>query len=344
MIKQSTAVSSFYITFSYYSGRSKRTTVNRRLLHRITAINGHRISAVKPRKAGVILSYSIEHTAVLLPLLYGENTTRKTGRICIVYDRLLIVFFDRGRTHRQVKLKQKLQLYSDTRFNGAFSMLNVFLNVYGDIGSVLNSGYIDYLTSVDKDLLQEVCRFLIVFDNAIDQLSVEERSTMHQVLEIRQLLIDHCEVKFEDRSELKELKLFLGERIKSIGISQDQHFICTFLHPRLKRFDAVLHEKDIAFDLVKRELLPRTSISRITTDTASKAVTTNVSIINDSTPPANPNNLLTCCFDKPRPIISSVTTPVKELNDYMELIVPDEESDDILLFWKNHEKSFPTLS
>ncbi|CAF3332432.1 unnamed protein product [Rotaria socialis] len=305
MIKQSTAVSSFYITFSYYSGRSKRTTVNRRLLHRITAINGHRISAVKPRKAGVILSYSIEHTAVLLPLLYGENTTRKTGRICIVYDRLLIVFFDRGRTHRQVKLKQKLQLYSDTRFNGAFSMLNVFLNVYGDIGSVLNSGYIDYLTSVDKDLLQEVCRFLIVFDNAIDQLS---------------------------------------ERIKSIGISQDQHFICTFLHPRLKRFDAVLHEKDIAFDLVKRELLPRTSISRITTDTASKAVTTNVSIINDSTPPANPNNLLTCCFDKPRPIISSVTTPVKELNDYMELVVPDEESDDILLFWKNHEKSFPTLS
>ncbi|CAF3988702.1 unnamed protein product [Rotaria magnacalcarata] len=39
-----------------------------------TAIYGHRISAVKPRKAGVILSYSIEHTAVLLPLLYGENT------------------------------------------------------------------------------------------------------------------------------------------------------------------------------------------------------------------------------------------------------------------------------
>ncbi|CAF5182378.1 unnamed protein product, partial [Rotaria magnacalcarata] len=88
-------------------------------------------------------------------------------------------------------------------------MLNVFLNVYDDIGSVLNSGYIDYLTSVDKNLLEEVCRFLIVFDNAIDQLSAEERPTMHQVLPIRQLLIDQCEVKFEDSSELKELKFFL---------------------------------------------------------------------------------------------------------------------------------------
>ncbi|CAF5168719.1 unnamed protein product, partial [Rotaria magnacalcarata] len=238
----------------------------------------------------------------------------------------------------------KLQLYSDTRFNGAFYMLNVFLNVYDDIGSVLNSGYIDYLTSVDKNLLEEVCRFLIVFDNAIDQLRAEERPTMHQVLPIRQLLIDQCEVKFEDSSELKELKFFLGERIKSVWILQDQHYICTFLHPCLKRFGVAPHEKDIAFGLVKRELLVRTSISRITTDTASNAVTTNVSIINDSTAPVDPNNLLACCFDKPRPIISSVTTPVKELNDYMKFIIPDEESDDIFLFWKNHEKLFPTLS
>ncbi|CAF3300205.1 unnamed protein product, partial [Rotaria socialis] len=68
------------------------------------------------------------------------------------------------------------------------------------------------------------------------------------------------------------------------------------------------------------------------TDTASKAVTMNVSIINDSTASANPNNLLACCFDKPRAIVSSVTTPMKESNDYRELIVPDQKSDDILLF------------
>ncbi|CAF4626641.1 unnamed protein product, partial [Didymodactylos carnosus] len=75
------------------------------------------------------------------------------------------------RTHRQIKLKRKLQLYSDTRFNGAFYMLNVFDKVYNDVGGVINNNYMDYLTRIDKNLLEELCGFLVVFDQAIDQLS-----------------------------------------------------------------------------------------------------------------------------------------------------------------------------
>ncbi|CAF4738474.1 unnamed protein product [Rotaria socialis] len=78
------------------------------------------------------------------------------------------------------------------------------------------------------------------------------------------------------------------------------------------------HEKDLAFDLVKRDFLARTSISRITTDTASKAVTMNASIINDSTASVNPNNLLACCFDKPRAI--------NEEQPKQGLSIPDGES------------------
>ncbi|CAF5102287.1 unnamed protein product, partial [Rotaria magnacalcarata] len=55
----------------------------------------------------------------------------------------------------------------------------------------------------------------------------------------------------------------------------------------------------------------------VTTDTASKAVATDGTVIIDSTAPVNSNNLLDRCFDKPRPITSSDATPVKELNDYM---------------------------
>lgn len=117
------------------------------------------------------------------------------------------------RTHRQVKLNRKLQLYSDTRFNGAFLMLNVFLSVFDDIYMLLNNNYMDYFTGIDKELLEEVCRFLKLFDKAINQLSEEERPTMHMVLPIRQLLLNHCESKVEDSAELKELKLFLGESI-----------------------------------------------------------------------------------------------------------------------------------
>ncbi|CAF2054082.1 unnamed protein product [Rotaria magnacalcarata] len=135
--------------------------------------------------------------------------------------------------------------------------------------------------------------------------------------------------KFKSNYVLKENYIILGERRRSVWILLDQHYICTSLHPRLKRFDAEPHETNLAFDLVKRELLARTSISRITTDTVSKAVTTNVSIINDSTAPVNPNNLLACCFDKPRAIASSVTTPKLNKNEEQakqELSIRDGES------------------
>lgn len=114
------------------------------------------------------------------------------------------------RSHRQVKLKRKLQIYSDTRFSGAFYMLNVFLITYDDLGGVINNNFIDYLTGIDKELLEELCNFLELFDQVINQLSDEERPTMHKVLPLRQLLLDHCEIKAEDSDGLKELKFFLG--------------------------------------------------------------------------------------------------------------------------------------
>ena len=78
------------------------------------------------------------------------------------------------RNHRQVKLKQKLQLYSDIRFNGAFHMMNAFLNVYDDIGGVVNNNYIDSLTAINNELLEEICGFLKLFDQAVEELSEEE--------------------------------------------------------------------------------------------------------------------------------------------------------------------------
>ncbi|CAF4688551.1 unnamed protein product, partial [Rotaria socialis] len=58
------------------------------------------------------------------------------------------------------------------------------------------------------------------------------------------------------------------------------------------------------------------------TDTASKAVTMNVSIINDSTASANPNNLLACCFDKPR----AIKLNKNEEQSKQQLSIPDGES------------------
>jgi hypothetical protein len=112
-------------------------------------------------------------------------------------------------SHRQIKLERKLQLYSDTRFNGGFYILNIFLNVYNELDGVINNNFIDYLTDIDKKLLEELCVFLKLSDQAVDQLSDEERPTMHKVLLIRQLLLDRRDVKLEDSDELKSLEFFL---------------------------------------------------------------------------------------------------------------------------------------
>ncbi len=83
-----------------------------------------------------------------------------------------------SRSHRKVKLKRKLQIYLDTRFNRAFYMLNVFHINYDDLCGVINNNFIDYLTGINKELLEELRSFLELFDQVIDQLSDEERPTI----------------------------------------------------------------------------------------------------------------------------------------------------------------------
>ncbi|CAF4007248.1 unnamed protein product [Rotaria magnacalcarata] len=249
------------------------------------------------------------------------------------------------RSHQQMKLKQKLELYSDTRFNGAFYMLNVFRNVYDDIGGILNDNYMNYLIGVDKYILEELCGFLKRFDQAIDELSEQEKPNMHKVLPIRQLLLNHCNLKSDECLELQELKIFLGERIKTAWILQDQHYMCTLLHPLLKNFDIAPNERAKAFDLVKKELLARVSSSHTIANTSSGNInTTTTTTTTNTTTSLASNDLLSFCFDRPQQKIISNSTPLNELYDYMTLDVQINECDDILSFWKANVKSFPTLS
>ncbi|CAF4148361.1 unnamed protein product [Rotaria magnacalcarata] len=163
-------------------------------------------------------------------------------------------------------------------------MLNVFLKVFDDIGVVLNNNYLSYFTAIDKELLEEVCKFLELFEEVINKLSQEERLTIYMVIPLRQLLINHCEPQFEDTAELKELK--------SAWIPQEQHYICTLLHPSLKHFHAAPNEKNKALKIIRKELLSRTSNVISATGKSSTAVargvTNTVNNVENSV-----NNLLT---------------------------------------------------
>ncbi|CAF2150930.1 unnamed protein product [Rotaria magnacalcarata] len=222
-------------------------------------------------------------------------------------------------------------------------MLNVFRNVYDDIGGILNDNYMNYLIGVDKYILEELCGFLKRFDQAIDELSEQEKPNMHKVLPIRQLLLNHCNLKSDECLELQELKIFLGERIKTAWILQDQHYMCTLLHPLLKNFDIAPNERAKAFDLVKKELLARVSSSHTIANTSSGNInTTTTTTTTNTTTSLASNDLLSFCFDRPQQKIISNSTPLNELYDYMTLDVQINECDDILSFWKANNLKIST--
>lgn len=128
-----------------------------------------------------------------------------------------------------------------------------------------------------------------------------------------------------------------------IWILQDQHYICTILHPSLKNFEIAPTEKNKALKLIKQELLARklnydSAIDRTSTTASDPASNTT----NDAS--SKPDDLLAYCFDKLKPGIQPVQTPLKELDEYMISTATISETDNILLFWKQQEEKYPTLS
>ena len=115
-----------------------------------------------------------------------------------------------SRSHKQCKLSHKLQTYSNTRFNGAFITMDIFLLVFDELVTVLDTNYITYYLSIDKDLLECICCFLKVFENTIEELSKDTTPTIHKVLPLREYLLNHCQVGVGDNQGVKEIKIFLG--------------------------------------------------------------------------------------------------------------------------------------
>ncbi|CAF1535950.1 unnamed protein product [Adineta ricciae] len=126
--------------------------------------------------------------------------------------------------------------YSDTRFNGAFYMLNVFLMVFDELFPVINSTHLEEFASINKDLLQEICEFLIPFDTVFQELSETNRPTLHRVIPLRKYLLNCCEIQPDDHNGIRKLKIFLKRRIECSWILTDEHYLATIVHPKLKDF------------------------------------------------------------------------------------------------------------
>jgi hypothetical protein len=118
------------------------------------------------------------------------------------------------RVHKQQNLSKKLVLYSDTRFSGAYAMLNVFSSIFDELVQILDSKLLVAYSHIDEDLLRDICRFLFPYDTVLQALSDDKRPTLHRVLPFKQYLINKCEINDSDDEGIKQVKSFLGMKCK----------------------------------------------------------------------------------------------------------------------------------
>ncbi|CAF3571137.1 unnamed protein product [Rotaria socialis] len=244
------------------------------------------------------------------------------------------------RAHKQTKLSRKLQSCCDTRFNGAFLTMDVFLLVFDELPAVLERAFMNDYESIDKDLLSCICLFLKPFEEVIEQFSSDTKPTIYKVLPFKQYLSNHCKIHADDHDGTQQVKTFLEKRIQDVWILHDVHYITTFLHPAFKSFDKCPDSRAKAIDLTKNELLKRQPSSSIICSTNNKSPV-RVAELDPQT--SLPKTLLSQSFDTPKDNFKLSTTPYEELEEYMALNVRLSENDDIFLFWLNHRTKFPTL-
>lgn len=117
------------------------------------------------------------------------------------------------RSHRQQQLPIKLQSYSETRFNGAMIMLEVFRQVFDHLPNALTgSQSMEYFVLIDQQMLDDIYLFLEPFGQVIEDLSEDQRPSLHRVIPLRQCLINKCEHHDEDSTSVAALKTLVGNK------------------------------------------------------------------------------------------------------------------------------------
>ena len=261
------------------------------------------------------------------------------------------------RSHRQQQLPIKLQGYSETRFNGAMIMLDIFRQVFDHLPAALSGTQsMEYFALIDRQMLDDICHCLEPFGEVIEDLSEDQRPSLHRVIPLRQYLINKCEHHDDDSTAIAALKTFLGneidreyssfhlgrhlfnrvsinssshdcpfrslvDRIKSAWLITSEHRLATVLHPKLKNFEFCPEEKDHAMSTLRSEFDKQRS--NLTTSSGNPILPsqtgTSLSVPTSSNlGKRKSKHLLSQCFDTTNNTASKAEDPHQEIADYFK--------------------------
>ncbi|CAF4016338.1 unnamed protein product [Rotaria sp. Silwood2] len=167
------------------------------------------------------------------------------------------------RSHNQSKLSKRLQMFTKTRWNLAYSMIYSFISVYPELsGVVKDPEQKQKLAAIDYDVLLEFSNYFKYFVEVTKVLSADKHPTIHLVLPLKQWLINLSKPNAHDSAAIASLKKYMHHEIASYWELEDVHFMVIILHPNFKYLHVCPAVKGKCYNLLNDEIERRRAKSR----------------------------------------------------------------------------------
>lgn len=133
------------------------------------------------------------------------------------------------------KLTFSLKQHVKTRWNSVYYMLHSVERMKTEIKTILNENdELERISNIDFSFLTTILKFLQLFTECSEFLSMESIPTINMYLLWYERLIKHCEADIIDSELMQELKLCAKRAIQKRLKPELVHYIALFLYPPFK--------------------------------------------------------------------------------------------------------------
>ncbi len=288
----------------------------------------------------LVCAFEIYHIFLSIKILLLSLLDSDCEKAQSLFDTIRPVVIHITRSHKQVNLTRRLQLYCKTRWNSVHSMFFTFNENFSDLRMLLDQNHQQLFDTIDQELLRQLIPFLKLFVEITELLSNEQQPTLHLVLPCRQKLIQVSKSSStNEHPGLRELKNYFIEHLEDDWPVQDEHYVATVLHPQFKQLDIFSKKiRRYAHDLVKDRLSNDSTISSSSSSTTISSSTT-TPLLSSSINCPDQGGLLSSLYDKPK----DFNKKKSEFEIYLNSDLRLGETEDLLQFWMQQRENYPQL-
>ncbi|XP_015915662.2 transposable element Hobo transposase [Parasteatoda tepidariorum] len=231
----------------------------------------------------------------------------------------------------QYELPEELTKCPDSKWTSLLSLFRSIEEQYDFILSVLNETNSTHLLSVEKSTITSIVKFFNIFEEALLQLSNQNKPTLNLVVPWISKLQKHCSVDIHDLSVLKQLKSnMLLEMAEVTSNMVVEHHIAAMLDPRFKSMTFGFSAQYKEAHTKLRNLIKESMVSPNVED----FVDVRKSYLSSGK-----------IYDPSKCEKAATQELDKYISEPFQLLGSEEENQfEVLKYWKTHSELYPDLS